>query len=174
MIHYKTRIRWAFALCMGLLSLFTLIACGQDGPAVVTADKPSNPLQVTLQPLEAVAPGKIVTFEATVSSLSPFTDVVLQIEIPSPLRLVSGPLRWQGALNPATPHAIRFTIYLPPEGGRPIRATATVPGNNGSIGSEAVYTIGGEQGETSSGVRITPHTAPPTSDGHPVMEYPLK
>jgi len=174
MYQHKTRTRLFLALCVSLLSLITLGACGQDGPAVVTSDKPSSPLQVTLQPLEAVAPGKIVSFEAKVSSLTPFADVLLQVELPSPLRLVAGPQRWQGALVPGEPHAISFTVYLPTEGRHQLRATATVQGGNSTIGNEAIYTIGGEQGDTSSGVTITPRAAPPSSDGHPVVEYPLK
>lgn len=174
MIRNRGKTPFLLAFCAGLFSLFTLGACGQAGPAVVAPEKPTSPLQISLQPLEAVAPGKIVTFEAKVSSLSPFADVVLQVELPTPLRLVSGPQRWQGALVPGIPQGITFTVYLPTEGSHRIRATATVQGGNSTIGSEAVYVVGGEQSDTSSGVKMTPRIAPPDSDGRPVVEYPLK
>lgn len=163
-----------YRLFAGLFVLLFLAACGQNSAVAVASDKPSSPLQVSLRPLEAVAPGKIVTFEAQVSAYAPFADVLLEVDLPSPLRLVSGPQRWEGALVPGEPQGISFTVYLPTEGTHHIRATATVQGGNGALSAEAVYVVGESSGDATTGIQHAPREAHPSSDGRPVMEYEVR
>jgi hypothetical protein len=157
-----------------LLLLLLLGSCSKSETVAVAADKPSSPLQVSLRPLEEATPGKIVTFEAEVSAYAPFADVVLAIDLPAPLRLVAGPQRWQGALVPGEPQRITFTVYLPTEGRHKLRVTATVQGGNGRLANEAHYLVGEDDNAPLGGIRQAPREAPPSGDGRPVLEYPVR
>lgn len=157
----------------GLLALFTLTACVQ-GESVTAAGKPSSPLQLRLQPVDTVTPGRDVTFEAELMATISLDQVVLEVTLPPAIQLISGPLRWQGPLLPGQPQRVTFSVHIPAEGTHRVRAIAFVPEDNGHISTEAVFIVGTEEAETATGVDRSPRPAHPTREGRPVREYEIR
>ena len=162
-----------YGLVVYAAALLLLTACSQAGSPADAANKPSGPLQVSLRPVEEVVPGGVVSFEAEVMAQTVLTEVVLDVELPAPLRFVAGRRHWQGPLLPGESKIISFSVYLPEQGEHHIRVSASVPGGNGSFSSEAVFLLRDGGIEPAAGVQISPDTVPST-EKRPVREYRLK
>jgi hypothetical protein len=133
--------------------------------------KPSNPLQLTLQPQGTVTLGETVTFEATVTAAAAFPQVAVEISLPSGIEPISGALQWQGAMQPNTPQQLTFTLQLPNTGRYRLHAIARTPGG---LSAEALLHIGDTEETLPTGIDRTERTAPPTEDGRSVREYELR
>ncbi|MGD8572789.1 MAG: hypothetical protein PVH98_10015 [Gammaproteobacteria bacterium] len=159
--------RWKTKTLMAVLVLF----CSQPGWAQGVAIKPTTPVQITIVPESAVAPGSTSTFTIRASSSLPSSQLHIDITPSQGAQLLSGDLHWEGSVIPGQVRQLSITLRFDDQHQPQVSAVASIQSaNSAQLAASAAYRPSVVQ---PTGVRLTPDHRQSSRNGQPVVEYSL-
>ncbi|MCI0506579.1 MAG: hypothetical protein L0Z73_10775 [Gammaproteobacteria bacterium] len=151
--------------------LISLSCWTQAALADPVAVKAATPVQVSIVPESAVAPGTAAAFLVRVSSDIASDNLVVDISLPPGAELLSGDLRWAGGIGPGEVRELRVIARFPADSVPHIAATATIRSTNGAqLAASEEYR---QAVAMPSAAKITQGRTVPRN-GRTVVEYSLK
>ena len=154
-----------------LITIF-ILSWAQSSWADSVAIKPATPVQISIVPDTAVAPGSTSTFVVRASSSLASSDFHIDIIPLQGSEILSGDLQWRGALYPGQIHELRITVKFPAQGTPTLSATASIQsGGSAQLAASAVYR---PQLALPGAFKATRPQRHSSRNGRPVVEYTLK
>lgn len=149
-----------------------ILSWAQSTWADSIAIKPATPVQISIVPETAVAPGSTSIFVVRASSSLPSNDFHIDVTPLQGTELLAGDLQWRGAIYPGQVHELRITVRFPGQGTPTLSATASIQsGGSAQLAASAVYRPERAAPSAFKAIRPQRHSS---RNGRPVVEYTLK
>ena len=133
---------------------------------------PTTPVLISITPETSVSAGSVSTFLVTASTMLASDSFVVEVVPALGSEWISGPLQWQGSIEPGQVQELRVSLRMPTVGVPSVTANASIQASDGSrLAASAEYRLqqimpAGAQKLNSGRKRLR--------NGSPVIEYTVK
>ncbi len=136
------------------------------------AVKPATPVEISIVPESTVSSGSVVSFLVSVSSSLPSDNLLIKVDLPNTVSLVSGELQWRGTIHPGEIRELRFSLQLPSGAVPAIHASARIQSPTGAqLAASAVYR---QAVATPAGILKSSQGRKVDRNGRAVVEYSIE
>ena len=160
--------RWKYLALVFIYSLASFQAVLAEERSV----KATTPVEVSIFPVTAVNRGEVATFTVYATSAIPSENFVIEIRPSAGSELVSGSLRWQGAIFPGQAHESSITLRMAKDSVPTVTVSASL--EEGGVIQFAASETYRQQVHTPVAVQTVSKERKVKRKGKQVIEYRVK